>query len=122
MDGSSHTADDSAPQPRYRARGDVPVSLVTSEQAPDTGPTISLGPRDVLVGRLVFEGDLRVQGTVEGEATLSGDLRVDDQGSVKARVQARNLDVRDALEVEVPARDRLRVAGSGTVSGTIRVA
>src|SRR2546423_174508 len=96
MDGSSHTADDSAPQPRYRARGDVPVSLVTSGPAPDTGPAISLGPRDVLVGRLVFEGDLRVQG--------------------------RNLDVRGALEGEVTARERLLVAGSGTVSGTIRVA
>src|SRR3989442_417838 len=69
MDGSSHTADDSAPQPRYRPRGDVPVSLVTSEQAPDTGPTISLGPRDVLVG---VDADRRGGGAPGPEGSGNG--------------------------------------------------
>lgn len=118
MDGPTQNTADDIPQPRYRARSEG----LTPVAATDSGQAISLGPRDVLAGRLVYEGDLRVQGTVEGEATLSGDLHVESQGTVKARVQARNLNVRGALEGEVTAKERLLVAGSGTVSGTIKVA
>jgi cytoskeletal protein CcmA (bactofilin family) len=121
MEGSTPTADDSPQQPRYRARGDA-AGPVGVPAAAHSAPGISLGPRDVLVGRLVFEGDLRVQGTVEGEATLSGDVHVDGHGTVKAKLQARNMHVRGAVEGEVTARERLTVAGSGNVSGTIRVA
>jgi cytoskeletal protein CcmA (bactofilin family) len=121
MEGSQQTADDAPPTPRYRARSDTAASVAAPE-AGASGPAISLGPRDVLVGRLVFDGDVRVQGSMEGEATLSGDLHVESHGTVKAKLQARNLSVRGALEGEVTAKDRLLVAGSGTVSGTVKVA
>jgi cytoskeletal protein CcmA (bactofilin family) len=116
MDGSPQTAEENPPQPRYRARGE---GSVVSGSAPNA---LSLGPRDVLAGRLVFEGDVRVQGTMEGETTLSGDLQVDTHGTVKARVQARNVNVRGTLEGEVTARERLLISGTGNVSGTVKVA
>jgi cytoskeletal protein CcmA (bactofilin family) len=120
MEGSPQTSDD-IPPPRYPSRGDA---MGRSAEIAATGGqgAISLGPRDVMVGRLVFDGDLRVQGSLEGEVTLSGDLHVDGQGTVKAKVQARSLSVRGAVEGEVTVKDRLVVAGSGTVSGTVRVA
>jgi cytoskeletal protein CcmA (bactofilin family) len=114
MDGSAQTADDT-PAPRYRPRSDVGMP-------PGPGGAIALGPRDILAGRLVFEGDLRVQGILEGETTLSGDLHVDSQGTVKAKVHARSLHVRGTLEGEVAAKERLLIGGSGSVSGTVRVA
>jgi cytoskeletal protein CcmA (bactofilin family) len=104
------SADESTPQPRgYRQRGDASSS------------TMTLGARDVLVGRLVFEGDLRVQGTFEGEANLTGDLSIESQGTVKAKVEARNLNVRGTLEGEASAKERMLIAGSGAVTGTIKV-
>lgn len=115
MDGSPQTSGD-IPAPRFRTIGGADVSAAGGRGA------ISLGPRDVLVGRLVFDGDLRVQGSLEGEATLSGDVHVEGQGTVKAKLQARNLTVRGAVEGEVSAKERLVVAGAGTVSGTVRVA
>jgi cytoskeletal protein CcmA (bactofilin family) len=115
MEGSQQTADDIPQPPRFRAIGAADLSAASSRGA------ISLGPRDVLVGRLVFDGDLRVQGSMEGEATLSGDLHVEAQGTVKAKVQARNLNVRGSLEGEVSVKERLVIAGSGTVTGSVRV-
>jgi cytoskeletal protein CcmA (bactofilin family) len=106
MDGLPHIAEEPAPQARPAA----------------TGPAIRLGPRDVMVGRLVFDGDLRVQGSMEGEATLSGDLHVESQGTVKAKLQARNVSVRGQLEGEITAKEWLVVAGSGTVTGAVKVA
>ncbi|HYW27831.1 MAG TPA: polymer-forming cytoskeletal protein [Terriglobales bacterium] len=115
MEGSQQTADDSPPPPRFRTIGAADVSPASGRGA------INLGPRDILVGRLVFDGDLRVQGSMEGEATLSGDLQVDSQGTVKAKVQARNLTVRGTVDGEVSVKERLVIAGSGTVTGSVRV-
>jgi cytoskeletal protein CcmA (bactofilin family) len=99
-------AEQATPQTRFRQRGDA---------------TITLGARDVLVGRLVFEGDLRVQGTFEGEATVTGDVSIESQGTAKAKLEARNLNVRGTLEGEATARERLLIAGSGAVTGSVRV-
>ena len=59
---------------------------------------------------------------MEGEATVSGDVSVESQGTVKARVEARNLNVRGTLDGEATVRERLLIAGSGTVQGNVKVA
>jgi cytoskeletal protein CcmA (bactofilin family) len=109
METEAATSEEITPQPRsLRARG-------------DQGATINLGPRDELVGRLVYDGDLKVGGTFEGEATLSGDVTVEGDGTAKARFEARNMSIRGAFEGEANIRERLLIAGSGTASGTVRV-
>jgi cytoskeletal protein CcmA (bactofilin family) len=87
----------------------------------DQSTAINLGPRDELVGRLVYEGDLRVGGTFEGEATLTGDVSVEGEGTAKAKFDARNMSIRGTFEGEANVRERLLIAGSGTASGTVRV-
>ncbi len=110
MEASTQTPDETSTQPRsFRHRGEAGNS------------TITLGARDLLVGRLVYEGDLRVQGTFEGEASVTGDVSIESQGTVKAKVEARNLNVRGTLEGEATAKERLLIAGSGSVTGTVRV-
>jgi cytoskeletal protein CcmA (bactofilin family) len=109
MDTETATGDETSSQPRSsRTRG-------------DQSTTISLGPRDELVGRLVYEGDLRVGGTFEGEATLSGDVSVEGEGTAKAKFDARNMSIRGTFEGEANVRERLLIAGSGSASGTVRV-
>jgi len=109
METEAATSEEITPQPRsVRARG-------------DQGTIINLGPRDELVGRLVYDGDLKVGGTFEGEATLSGDVTVEGEGSAKARFEARNMSIRGTFEGEANIRERLLIAGSGTASGSVRV-
>jgi cytoskeletal protein CcmA (bactofilin family) len=109
MESESAVSEETTPQPR------------SSRNRGDGSSTINLGPRDELVGRLVYEGDLRVSGTFEGEATLGGDVAVEGGGIAKAKFEARNMSVRGAFEGEASVRERLLVAGSGEVSGTVRV-
>ena len=109
METDTARTEETTPQPRSpRNRG-------------DQNTTINLGPRDELVGRLVYEGDLRVGGTFEGEATLSGDVSVEGEGTAKAKFEARNMAIRGSFEGEANVRERLLIAGSGAVSGTVRV-
>lgn len=84
--------------------------------------SITLGPRDVLEGKLVMEGDLQIFGTVQGQVEVSGDVSLEDGSTVKASVEASNINVRGSLEGEVMARGRLLIAGSGGVTGNVKVA
>lgn len=83
---------------------------------------ITLGAHDRLQGTLVYGGDLRVQGTFEGEAILAGDLQVDSGGTVRARMESWNVAVRGLLDGEVSVRDRLLISGSATVTGNCKAA
>ena len=44
--------------------------------------TITLGAQDQLIGKLVYDGHLQLQGILEGEAAITGDLQVYDGGGI----------------------------------------
>ena len=81
---------------------------VTNEIPPNgTGNSVVLGPRDRLEGRLVVEGNLRVNGIVNGSLEATGDVEIDGGGKVSG---------------PVTARQKLIVGSSGTLVGDVRVA
>ena len=83
--------------------------------------SVTLGPRDSLIGTLRIEGDLRVLGTVEGEVHASGDVTIEPSAKVKASVEGGNVIVTGNVTGNVTARGRLTLAGSGTLHGDVRV-
>jgi len=91
----------------------------TSNGAADGGNVV-LGPRDSLNGTLIVEGNVRVLGSVEGEIKASGDIDIDAQATVQARVEGRSVNVRGELTGDVVAYSRFIVGGSGTVTGNVR--
>jgi len=82
---------------------------------------VSLGPRDVLQGRLEIQGDLRVAGQVEGDLKASGDVSVDSGATVQAAIEGANVSVRGEVTGNVTARRRLTLGGSGRLNGDVRV-
>jgi cytoskeletal protein CcmA (bactofilin family) len=83
--------------------------------------SVVLGPRDQLQGKLVIEGDLRVQGNVEGELHASGDIEIEHRATVRASIEARNVSIRGEVHGDTTARERLSLAGSGSLNGNVRV-
>jgi len=84
--------------------------------------SITLGPKDRLVGSLTMEGDLTVAGNVEGELTASGDVAVENGSNVKAQIAGNNVSVQGTVTGNVTARGRLSLSGSGSLHGDVRVA
>ena len=82
---------------------------------------VSLGPRDILQGRLEIQGDLKVAGTVEGDLKASGDVTVDSGANVQAAVEGANVSVRGQVTGNVTARKRLTLGGSGRLNGDVKV-
>jgi cytoskeletal protein CcmA (bactofilin family) len=82
---------------------------------------VSLGPRDILQGRLEIQGDLKVAGTVEGDLKASGDITVDSTATIQAAIEGANVSVRGQVTGNVTARRRLTLAGAGHLNGDVRV-
>src|SRR5690349_4992856 len=83
---------------------------------------VSLGPRDILQGRLEIQGDLKVAGNVEGDLKASGDVTVDSGATIQAAIEGANVSVRGQVTGNVTARKRLTLGGSGHLQGDVRVA
>jgi cytoskeletal protein CcmA (bactofilin family) len=81
-----------------------------------------LGPRDRLIGQLFIEGDLHLDGTVEGEVSATGDVEIADEARVKASVAGGDVNIHGHVNGPVTARKRLVVGRSGSLIGDVRVA
>ena len=111
---------------RRTAKGptSTPAAATPPAEATDdsTHNTVSLGPRDRVVGLLYIDGDLRVAGTIEGELEATGDVEIDDTAEVKASVAGQDVSIRGHVKGPVTAKKRLVVGKSGTLTGDVRVA
>ena len=93
----------------FRGRGDHGGS----------GNIVTIGPRDSLIGKLTVDGEVRVQGLIEGELHATGDVTV--EGTVNAPIEARSVTVRGQVTGDVVAKDRLVLAGSGVLTGNVKI-
>jgi|SRR5437773_1381047 len=84
--------------------------------------SVTLGPRDRLIGQLHIDGDVLLSGTIEGEIHATGDVEIDDEAKVTASVAGSDVSIRGHVSGPVTARKRLVVARSGSVTGDVRVA
>jgi len=91
------------------------------DQAAAATSSVTLGPRDRLIGQLYIEGDLRVSGTVEGEVEATGNVDVAEGATVKATVSGREVGISGQVNGAVTASKKLVVSRSGSLTGDVRV-
>src|SRR5436189_3984718 len=82
---------------------------------------VSLGPRDILQGRLEIQGDLKIAGNVEGDLKASGDVTIDSGATIQASIEGANIQVRGQVNGNVTAKRRLTLGGSGRLNGDGKV-
>lgn len=88
----------------------------------DGGDETVVGQGTRVRGRISGEGDLRVEGAVEGDVLLQGALLVTESGSIEADVQASALVVEGTIAGDVTVTEAIAIRASGRMSGTIRAA
>lgn len=79
-----------------------------------------IGPALVVMGRIRGKGDLRVEGVVEGEIALEGDVSLGASATVVAPVSGRSVEVEGELHGSVSATHDLVVRSGGRVRGDVR--
>ena len=68
-------------------------------------------------GRVSGEGSLRVEGQIDGDVTVTGDLAIHQGGGVKGDVDAHSVTIEGALEGDVAARGPVAIRSSAKVRG-----
>lgn len=91
------------------------------QATPAGASSVTLGPRDRLVGQLYIEGDLHVSGTVEGEVEATGNVEVAEGATVKASLSGRDVGISGQVNGTVTASKKLVVSRSGSLTGDVRV-
>lgn len=86
----------------------------------DKGSRGSIGRTARVTGRLTGDGDLLVEGRVEGELSLKGTLHVAPGGAIVAPVDADDVIVEGSLEGDVLARGALTLRAGGLLRGAIK--
>ncbi len=70
-------------------------------------------------GRVHGDGHLRVEGTIEGDVAMAGDLLIEEGASIKGNVQAEGVTVSGELAGDVAARGAVFVRATAKVSGNL---
>jgi len=84
----------------------------------DTSGSV-LGHGTRVRGRVQGEGDLRVEGHIEGNVSLTGELIIDEGAEVTGDVEALAVTIGGALRGDVSARGPVTVRASAKVSGNL---
>ncbi len=86
------------------------------------GYETTIGPRTRLRARVHGDGDVVLEGQIEGNVSLGGRLTIQEGGVVKGETKASELVVAGELEGPVHSDGSLQVSSSGKVNGVVRVA
>jgi cytoskeletal protein CcmA (bactofilin family) len=79
-----------------------------------------IGDSTRIRGKIAGDGDLTIEGEVEGEISLRGDLVIAGGASATSEVEAHNVTISGSLEGNVTASGRVRVASGARVHGNLK--
>ncbi len=100
-----------------RARGRRGAATPAASEA---AGVVVLGPRDSLTGTLSVDGDIRVEGRLEGEVSATGEVAVLSSGTARAQIAARDIVVAGSVEGTTVARELTALTETASFAGEIR--
>lgn len=85
-------------------------------------PETVIGPGTSFVGTLKSDSHIRIDGSVEGDVEILGNLIIGETGRVIATIKAQNVHVSGAVKGEITAVEQLEISPTGKVWGDITTA
>ena len=70
-------------------------------------------------GDINSQGSIRIDGQVEGNLNIKGDLILGEKGKIKGEVRAENIIIAGKLEGKAAAGTRFEIAATGSITGDI---
>lgn len=86
-------------------------------QLPEIGAY--LGPGTKANGKLLFEGITTIQGEVEGEILVHGNLTVGEHATIKGKIVATSVLIRGKVMADVQADKKTEIQPPGVVFGDV---
>lgn len=93
------------------------AAAVETNDLDTNGSVLGRGTR--VRGRIQGDGDLRIEGGVEGDVSVSGELLVEEGADVRGNVDAATITISGALTGDVSSRGGIVVRASAKVAGNL---
>ena len=117
-----------APPPRVTADPNLPRTTVAAPQSPQPAPAPSPGSTTIgrtvsIKGDLHSDEDLLIDGKMEGRLDMGQNrLTVGPNGTVRAAIVAREVDLHGVIEGNVDAADRIILRKNAKLVGDLKMA
>ena len=73
-----------------------------------------------IIGTIVTDSDIRVDGVIEGDVQCTGKLVIGEQGSIKGTVVCQNAEIMGALDGKIDVKYSLALRASSRITGEIK--
>jgi cytoskeletal protein CcmA (bactofilin family) len=97
------------------------ASAENGEVKRDGRKQFSMGPGDILEGKLIYDGSIHADGQVQGEVRVTGNIDVASSANVRALLEGANVTLKGQVEGQVTARDKLTLGKNARLQGDIQV-
>jgi cytoskeletal protein CcmA (bactofilin family) len=97
------------------------ASAENGEVKRDGRKQFSMGPNDILEGKLIYDGSIHADGQVQGEVRVSGNIDVASGANVRAVLEGASVTLKGHVEGAVTARDKLTLGKNARLQGDIQV-
>ena len=86
-------------------------------QLSEIGAYIGLGAK--ANGKFIFEGSTTIEGEVEGEILVHGDLTIGEHASIKGKIIATTVHILGKVKADIQADKKIEIKPPGVVIGDI---
>jgi len=81
-----------------------------------------IGKNTQFKGTLSGDGNIRIDGTLDGEISSTGDIVIGDQGNVTATIKANNVLISGTVKGNITANSKLEITSTGKLFGDVKAA
>ncbi|PIE06342.1 MAG: hypothetical protein CSA75_00065 [Sorangium cellulosum] len=79
----------------------------------------TVGSGICIKGRIIGDGDLSIEGTVEGEIAIQGDLTIAPDATVNGAIEAASVTIEGTYEGDIVSAGIVRAGAGAVVRGTV---
>lgn len=75
-----------------------------------------------IIGTIIADSDIRIDGTVEGDIQSTGKTVIGEQGKVKGTIACQNAEIFGKVEGKIEVKQTLSLRSSGNIKGEVTTA
>lgn len=73
-----------------------------------------------IIGTIIADSDIRIDGTVEGDLQCSGKVVIGEKGHLKGTVECQNAEIMGSLEGKIAIKHTLALRATGKIQGEVK--
>lgn len=72
-----------------------------------------------IIGTIIADSDIRIDGTIEGDLQCTGKVVIGEQGSLKGSIVCQNAEIMGSLDGKINVEHTLALRASGNIKGDV---